>query len=114
MGVCETDNLLELATWVWQPGEALPWRQGLGGTSLNIPGLKPRAGVRAVTEKKEERKAKNKTEVEPKQGSGLGGIAKPKAVGHRSQRKGEFQGAVWTIVSYVADRENWMASFGLK
>ena len=55
---------MELATWVWHQERSCPGDRGWGA-SLNILGLKPREGVRAITEKKEERKAKNKTEVEP-------------------------------------------------
>lgn len=57
------------ACWNWPHGSGTQERSCPGdkgwGASLNIPGLKPREGVRAITGKKEERKAKNKTEVEP-------------------------------------------------
>lgn len=42
--------------------------------------------------------------MEYTKGSGLRGRAKPKAVGHRSLRKGEFQGGGHSVVSSVAEK----------
>lgn len=64
MGVCETNNVLELATWVWHPGEELPRRQGLGGI-LKYSGTKAKGGGEG-SHRNKGGKAKNKTEVEPK------------------------------------------------
>ena len=84
------------------PGEELPWREGLGA-SLNIPGLKPREGVRAITEKKEEREAKNKTEVEPEVAREE--LQNPRLSVTEVRGRESFKVSCGSIVSHVAERK---------